>query len=57
MDDTNGVLRIEPNSRDSRGAFTPDRNAVETLPAGSTVDDLINRMIEILQEAGAKRNP
>lgn len=57
MDDTNGVLRIEPNSRDSRGAFTPDKNAVETLPAGSTIDDLISRMITILQEAAANRSP
>lgn len=54
MDDTNGSLRIEPNSRDSRGAFTPDRNAVETLPPGSTVDDLIDRMIAILQNAASK---
>jgi hypothetical protein len=55
MDDTNGVLRIEPNSRDSHGAFTPNKDATETLPAGSTVDDLIDRMIAILQEAAAKR--
>jgi len=55
MDDTNGILRIEPNSRDSRGAFTPDKNAVETLPPGSTVDDLIDRMIAILQDAAANR--
>lgn len=55
MDETNGILRIEPNSRDSRGAFTPDKNAVETLPPGSTVDDLIDRMIAILQNAAANR--
>jgi hypothetical protein len=55
MHDTNGVLRIEPNTRDSRGAFTPDKNAVETLPAGSTVDDLVDRMIAILHDAAADR--
>jgi hypothetical protein len=57
MDDANGVFRIEPNTRDSRGAFTPDKDAVETLPAGSTVDDLIDRMIAILQEAAGNRQP
>lgn len=56
MHETNGVLRIEPNMRDSNGAFTPDKGAVETLPAGSTVDDLIDRMIAILQDSAAKRS-
>jgi hypothetical protein len=51
MDDTNGILRVIPNSRGSDGAFTPDERAVETLPEGSTVDNLIDRMIDILQEA------
>lgn len=55
MDETDGVLRIEPNTRDSKGAFTPDKNAVETLPAGSTIDDLIERMIAILQDAATAR--
>jgi hypothetical protein len=45
------------HTRDSRGAFTPDKDAVETLPAGSTVDDLIDRMIAILQEAAGNRQP
>jgi hypothetical protein len=53
----NGVLRIEPTSRDSHGAFTRDKDAIETLPAGSTVDDLIDRMIAILQKAAANTNP
>jgi len=56
MHETDGVLRIGSNLRDSRGAFTPDKDAIETLPAGSTVDDLIDRMIAILQEAAAKRD-
>jgi hypothetical protein len=57
MDDTNGVLRIEPNLRDSNGAFTPDKSGVETLPEGSTRDDRINRMIAILQESARGRSP
>jgi len=57
MAEKDGVFRIEPNTRDSRGAFTPDRDAIETLPAGSTTDELIERMIEILQEAAGKRGP
>jgi hypothetical protein len=55
MDDTGGVLRIEPNTRDSSGAFTPDKTAVETLPADSTVNDLIDRMVAILQDAATQR--
>ena len=55
MNETNGILRIEPNSRDNRGAFTPDKDEFETLPANSSVNDLIERMIAILQEAGLKR--
>lgn len=53
MDDTEGVLRIEPYLRDNAGAFTPDKSAVETLPEGSRIDDLIDRMIAILQDAAA----
>ena len=56
MDETDGKLRIEPNTRDSRGAFTPDKAAVETLPDGATIDDLIERMITILQEAAQPRD-
>ncbi|HWE75007.1 MAG TPA: hypothetical protein VG328_17735 [Stellaceae bacterium] len=56
MDDTNGALRIEPNTRDSRGAFSPDKTVIETLPAGSTIDDLTDRMIAVLQEAAANRD-
>ncbi len=51
IDKTDGTLRIESNKRDSNGAFTPDKDAVETLPAGSTIDDLIDRMIAMLQNA------
>jgi hypothetical protein len=55
MDETKGVPRIEPNKRESNGAFSPDKDAIETLPVGSTIDDLIGRMIAILQEAAAER--
>jgi hypothetical protein len=55
MDNTDGVLRIESNTRDNRGAFTRDKTAVETLPAGSVVDDLIDRMIAILQQAATEQ--
>jgi hypothetical protein len=55
MRETDGIFRIEPNTGDSRGAFTPDKDATETLPAGSTIDDLINRMIAILQKAALER--
>jgi hypothetical protein len=57
MNETDGVLRIEPNTRDSNGAFTPNKDAVETLPAGSTVDDLIRRMIAIVQDAALNVRP
>lgn len=55
IDETSGIFRIESNSRDSKGAFTPNKNAVETLPTASTVDDLIDRVIGILQEAATER--
>src|SRR5579875_740599 len=53
MDETNGTLRIEANLRGSDGAFTVDKSGIKTLPAGSTIDDLIDRMIAILQKAAA----
>jgi hypothetical protein len=55
MDETDGTLRIEPNTRESNGAFTPDKDAAEKLVAGSTIDDLIDRMIAILQKAATER--
>lgn len=57
MDDTNGILRIESHLRGSNGAFTLDKNAVETLPEGSTPDELIERMIAILHEAARHNAP
>jgi hypothetical protein len=51
---TDGIFRIQPNIRDNNASFTIDKNATETMPAGSTVDDLIERMIAILQEAASK---
>jgi hypothetical protein len=51
MDDIDGTLRVQPYTRDNKGAFTVDKNATKTMPAASTVDDLIECMIAILEEA------
>ena len=45
------VLRIRPYRRDERSAFVPDKNSIITLPESSTPNDLIERLISILQEA------
>lgn len=43
-------LRILPYRRVERGAFIPDKASAITLPTGSTTNDLIDRMIAILQQ-------
>lgn len=48
-------LRILPYRRVERGAFIPDKASAITLPSGSTTNDLIDRMIAILQETASQQ--
>ena len=52
VEEKDGVFRISGNRHRPRGGWVPDPDNVETLPPGSTVDDVIARMIEILQAHG-----
>jgi hypothetical protein len=49
-----GVYEIRPQKRQPYKGWVPDPDRKITLPAGSNVDDLIDRMIAILKDASAR---
>jgi hypothetical protein len=56
VEETDGVFRIMPTQESARGGWVVNRAAIETLPSGSTIDDLVERVVTILQDA-ARNNP
>ena len=46
-----GIFQIEPYRVHPKGYWVPDRDQFIKFPSGTTVDDVIDRMIAILQSA------
>src|SRR5579884_518926 len=55
ISDRDGIFRITGHRKDGRG-WVPDSNTVEAFPPDTTVEQIIDRMIAILQEAAANRD-
>jgi hypothetical protein len=51
IDETDGTFRIARQRKEPDGMWRDDPEQTINLPAGSTIDDVINRMIPILQGA------
>ena len=55
IDETNGAYAINRKKKSVQGEWIRDPDQTVTMPPGSTIDDLIDRMIAILQEAARKQ--
>jgi hypothetical protein len=53
IDERGGTYKILGYRKDPPNGWTHDRSLDETFPAGTTADEVIGRMIAILQEAAA----
>ncbi len=51
IDETNGAYTINRKKKSVHGGWILDPDQTMTMPSGSTVDEIIDRMITILQEA------
>ena len=49
-----GVFQIEPFRVHPKGYWTPDRDRFIQFPPGTAVDEVIDRMIAVLQDAAQK---
>jgi hypothetical protein len=55
IDERNGIFKIIGYQSDPPNGWTEDKDNVETFPSGTTAEDVIDRMIAILQEAARHR--
>ena len=51
IEEKNGVFQIMPTQKSAQGGWVVNRAAIKTLPVGSTVDDVVERMVAVLQDA------
>ena len=51
VEERDGVFQIMPTQKGAHGGWVVNRAAVETLPLGSTIDDVVERLVAILQDA------
>jgi hypothetical protein len=56
LGERNGFFRIQGYRKDG-GGWVPDQNAIESFPLGTSTDQVIDRMIAILQEAARRDQP
>ncbi|HVT54695.1 MAG TPA: hypothetical protein VHD34_01415 [Xanthobacteraceae bacterium] len=54
IDERNGMYEIITYRRHSPGGWVPDQEQAVVFPAGTTADEVIERMIAILQSAAAQ---
>jgi hypothetical protein len=54
IDERNGMYEIIGYRRDPPGGWLPDKELAVVFPAGTTADEVIERMIAILQSAAAQ---
>jgi hypothetical protein len=57
IEEKDGQFRIYSYKKDGHGGWDQDQEHVELLPPGSTVNELIEHMIAILQEATRHNTP
>jgi hypothetical protein len=55
IDERNGMYEIIGYRRDPPGGWLPDKELAVVFPAGTTADEVIERMIAILQSAAAQQ--
>lgn len=53
IDERDGVFRIRGYRKDG-GGWVPDQNAIESFPPGTSADQVIERVIAILQSAATQ---
>ena len=46
-----GIYQIKPGKRHPDGGWEDDRERIETLPEGATVDDVAKRAVELVQSS------
>jgi hypothetical protein len=55
IDEEGGVFRILAHEKKNRRGWKEDEERSETFPSGSPADDVVERMIAIVQGAGQQR--
>jgi len=54
IENENGIFRITNKAKQRNGMWVNDQERTIELPAGSTIEDIVERMIAILQDAARK---